>query len=211
MNKCKVETCKNKVVAKGFCSKHYSQYRRHGEIHKYSCRDKFNHIEIFEDHAEIYLINNKNEVCAKALIDIEDIEKVKDIKWHRTELQRYTYYCKSNHSKWKSIHRLILGVDDENLVVDHINKDGLDNRKSNLRVCTNAQNLCNCKIPKNNKSGIKGVYWSNSRNKWAAQLTINNKTKLIGRFNTFEEAVKARLEAEEKYYGEYANGNCENM
>lgn len=79
-NVCKVEGCTNKVVAKGLYSKHYTQLRRYGKIFKYSCRDKTNHIEKLEDHAEIYLIDMNNEVCGKALIDLDDIDKVKDIK-----------------------------------------------------------------------------------------------------------------------------------
>lgn len=204
---CKVEGCNNKSIAKDLCSKHYTQLRRYGKIFKYSYKDKTNHIEILEDHAEIYLINKDNEICGKCLIDIEDVDLVKDIKWHKSELQRSTYYCLSNNTQSKRIHRLIMGVTDPNIIVDHINHDGLDNRKSNLRLCSNAQNICNCNMPKNNKSGCKGVYWSESRQKWCAQVTINNKTKSLGRFINYEDAVKARNEAAFKYYGEFANEN----
>lgn len=76
-NICKVEGCTNKVVAKGLCSKHYTQLRRYGKIFKYSYKDKTNHIEILEDHAEIYLIDRNNEVCGKALIDLDDVDKVR--------------------------------------------------------------------------------------------------------------------------------------
>ena len=51
--------------------------------------------------------DKNNEICAKALIDLDDVDKVKNIKWHRSELQRSTYYCLSNDPKWKRIHRLI--------------------------------------------------------------------------------------------------------
>ena len=205
MCECSVENCHNKVMAKGLCSKHYSQLRRYGKIFKYSSRDKTNHIEILEDHAEIFLIDKNNEICAKALIDLDDVDKVKNIKWHRSDLQRSTYYCLSNDSEWKRIHRLIMGVTDKNIVVDHINYNGLDNRKSNLRICTSGQNTCNCLTSKNNKSGHKGVYWSKERKKWCAQITINNKTKGLGRYDTIEEAIEARKKAAKEYYGEFAN------
>lgn len=205
MCKCKVENCNNKILANGLCSKHYTQMRRYGKIFKYSCRDKTNYIEVVEDHAEIFLIDKNNEVCGKCLIDLDDIDKVKNIKWHKTELQRSTYYCTSNDKKWKRIHRLILNVTDPNIVIDHINHNGLDNRKSNLRICTNQENIMNCNIPKNNKSGCKGVYWSKDKNKWTVQVSVNGKTKYIGRYNKYEDAVKARKEAAEKYYGEFAN------
>lgn len=205
MCECSVENCHNKVMAKGLCSKHYSQLRRYGKIFKYSSRDKTNHIEILEDHAEIFLIDKNNEICAKALIDLDDVDKVKNIKWHRSDLQRSTYYCLSNDSEWKRIHRLIMGVTDKNIVVDHINHNGLDNRKSNLRICTSGQNTCNCLTSKNNKSGHKGVYWSKERKKWCAQISINNKTKGLGRYDTIEEAIEAREKVAKEYYGEFAN------
>lgn len=203
MCECSVENCHNKVMAKGLCSKHYSQLRRYGKIFKYSSRDKTNHIEILEDHAEIFLIDKNNEICAKALIDLDDVDKVKNIKWHRSDLQRSTYYCISNNSEWRRIHRLIMGVTDKDIVVDHINHNGLDNRKSNLR--TSGQNTCNCLTSKNNKSGHKGVYWSKERKKWCAQISINNKTKGLGRYDTIEEAIEAREKAAKEYYGEFAN------
>lgn len=205
MCECSVENCHNKVMAKGLCSKHYSQLRRYGKIFKYSSRDKTNHIEILEDHAEIFLIDKNNEICAKALIDLDDVDKVKNIKWHRSDLQRSTYYCISNNSEWRRIHRLIMGVTDKDIVVDHINHNGLDNRKSNLRICTSGQNTCNCLTSKNNKSGHKGVYWSKERKKWCAQISINNKTKGLGRYDTIEEATEAREKAAKEYYGEFAN------
>ena len=205
MCECSVENCHNRVMAKGLCSKHYSQLRRYGKIFKYSSRDKTNYIEILEDHAEIFLIDKNNEICAKALIDLDDVDKVKNIKWHRSDLQRSTYYCLSNDSEWKRIHRLIMGVTDKNIVVDHINHNGLDNRKSNLRICTSGQNTCNCLTSKNNKSGHKGVYWSKERKKWCAQISINNKTKGLGRYDTIEEAIEARKKAAKEYYGEFAN------
>lgn len=205
MCECSVENCHNKIMAKGLCSKHYSQLRRYGKIFKYSSRDKTNHIEILEDHAEIFLIDKNNEICAKALIDLDDVYKVKNIKWHRSDLQRSTYYCISNNSEWRRIHRLIMGVTDKDIVVDHINHNGLDNRKSNLRICTSSQNTCNCLTSKNNKSGHKGVYWSKERKKWCAQISINNKTKGLGRYDTIEEAIEAREKAAKEYYGEFAN------
>ena len=204
---CIVEGCNNKVVAKGLCSKHYTQIRRYGKIFKYSYRDKTNPINILDNYAEILLIDRNNEICGKCLIDVEDVDLVKDIKWHKSDLQRSTYYCTSNDKHWKRIHRLILGITDPNVFIDHINHNGLDNRKENLRICTNQQNLCNCNIPKNNKSGCKGVYWSEDRQKWCAQITINHKTVRLGRFIDYEDAVKARNKAAIEYYGEFANEN----
>ncbi len=68
--------------------------------------------------------------------------------------------------------------------------------------------MCKCSIENCNneasKSGCKGVYWAKDKNKWTVQVSVNNKTKYIGRFANYEDAVKARLDAEKQYYGEYA-------
>jgi len=198
---CKVEGCNNKVLAKGYCSKHYTQLRKHGRILERTNADP-NEIIKYEDYAEIILYDKNQKECGRALIDLEDIDKIKDIKWHKSEKQRSTFYC--INSKFGRLHRFILDITDKNIFVDHINHNGLDNRKSNLRTCCNAENICNCHTPKNNKSGCKGVYYCKERGKWAAQVTINNKTKSLGRFDTYEEAVKVRLKAEKEYYGEFA-------
>lgn len=144
-------------------------------------------------------IGNK---IGETLIDLEDIPKVKSIGWHLTQSKRNTRYCISN--KGVLLHRLLMD-DPEGMVIDHINHNGLDNRKCNLRICTNQENICNCEIPKNNKSGCKGVYWAKDKQKWTVQVTINNKTKYIGRYENLEDAIKARQEASKKYYGDFAN------
>ena len=72
-------------------------------------------------------------------------------------------------------------------------------------IRANQENICNCEIPKNNKSGCKGVYWAKDKQKWTVQVTINNKTKYIGRYENLEDAIKARQEASKKYYGDFAN------
>jgi hypothetical protein len=71
----------------------------------------------------------------------------------------------------------------------------------NLRLCTNAENLQNrVNIPTNNSSGIIGVHFDRSRNKWKVEIGVNGKNKYIGRYNTLEEATKARRDAELLYY-----------
>ena len=88
-------------------------------------------------------------------------------------------------------------------MVDHINRNPLDNRKSNLRIVNNQQNSMNKGHQKRNTSGHKGVSWDKSRNKWYAYITVNYKLINLGRFNILEDAIKARKKAEIKYFGEY--------
>lgn len=87
-----------------------------------------------------------------------------------------------------------------NNILDHINRDKADNRISNLRIVTFSENNQNSKIYKNNTSGITGVYWHRTRQKWSACVRISRRLKHLGYFNTMEEAITARLEAESKFY-----------
>lgn len=87
--------------------------------------------------------------------------------------------------------------------IDHINGIRTDNRLSNLRECTQAENNANTKLYKNNKSGVKGIYWEADRNCWSAYITENKKLRRIGRFKTKEEAILARKQAFEDYYHEF--------
>ena len=200
---CKVIGCKcTDIRAKEYCSRHYNQIRKYGRI-----SDRINKGEhefiIKEDYAIMILYDKYDMKISETFIDIEDIDRVKQYSWGLNTQGRHTHYCKSNNVG--PLHRFLLNVTNSNLVVDHINHNGLDNRKCNLRICTNQQNICNCKIPKNNKSGCKGVYWSQDKQKWTVQVTTNNKTTYIGRYDNLEDAIKARKEASRKYYGEYAN------
>ena len=92
------------------------------------------------------------------------------------------------------------------LLVDHINHNGLDNRKANLRTATCAQNNVNRRSikTKNSPSKYKGVYWSKRDNKWQVQICYNYKIRTIGQFNDEIEAAKAYDEAAMKYHKEFA-------
>ena len=193
MKICKIEGCNNKHYAKGYCSKHYTQLRRHGEVLDRTKYDS-NEIIIHDTYAEIIIYNQKCEEIAKALIDIDDIEKCKQYKWF---FSGHGYIVNSNYIK---LHRFITNCP-KGKEVDHINHNKLDNRKSNLRICTHQENNCNKGLMKTNTSGVTGVSWDESRGKWIAYIKGEN----LGRFNTKDEAIKARKEAEIKYFGEYRN------
>jgi hypothetical protein len=102
----------------------------------------------------------------------------------------------------KRLHRIIMG-DPEGLVIDHINRNPLDNRRENLRIVSIQENTMNQGISKNNKSGVAGVYRHKKNDKWAAQINIKNKRIFLGIFDTLEDARKARKDAEIKYFGEF--------
>lgn len=140
-----------------------------------------------------------------ALVDDEDFERLNKHKW----------YCRNGYAvrmtkfslgKRQAIlmHREIISPP-QGLVVDHINGDGLDNRKKNLRACTHAENIRNQKLNRLNTTGYKGVC-VNSK-KWIARIKINGKLLYLGRYNTPEEAAQVYDEAARKYFGKFAKVN----
>lgn len=147
----------------------------------------------FEIHVDYVLFStNRGE---KFLIDIDDLEKVKNICWCKCKDGYISGRIRGN-KKNNSIrlHDYIMNVP-EGMCVDHINHDKSDNRKSNLRVCTLAQNNMNSKGKGVRKRG----------NRWIAYASINNKYKYIGSFGSFKEAISARANFLKENYGEYAN------
>ena len=97
----------------------------------------------------------------------------------------------------------------KNKIIDHINHNVLDNRKNNLRICTQNDNAKNKSKQINNTSGVTGVSWYKRYEKWRVRIQANNKDILIGYFDDKEEAIKARKEAEIKYFGEFRNKESE--
>lgn len=163
---------------------------------------KCNDYEVQEDYVIMYTCNNE-----PFFIDIEDFWKVRDICWNSNGCG---YLCGWVDNKKILLHRLIMDCPD-NMVVDHINHDVSDNRKNNLRIVTHQQNMTNLKKSKNNTSGTTGVSWDKYSKKWAAYIAINNKTIKLGRFANIDDAIKARKEAEQKYFGEYSYDNSQKI
>ncbi len=145
----------------------------------------------------------KSNTGEEILIDDEDYEKIIKYKW-------YCYNSKyPMTSKGISIHRLIIDCTDDK-VVDHINGNSLDNRKSNLRVCFHKENIRNQK--KHNRkikcsSNYKGVCWDSKNNKWEAYITFNYKKIKLGRHLKEKDAAEAYNDAAIKYFGEFARLN----
>jgi hypothetical protein len=168
---------------------------------------------IYDDYAELY-IDNPTHGKFYLKIDLEDYERCSKYHWniqHAGGKYSYKYYGYARiDGKQTLLHRYIMNVTDRKQTVDHINKDGIvdetDNRKYNLRVCTVKTNLWNIDKRRNNKSGYKGVIWYpyHNYNKWKVSIKYNYKTINLGYYDDLEDAVKARNEAELKYFGEYA-------
>ena len=140
------------------------------------------------------------------IVDISDYEKVSKIYWRKTE-NGYLYGKKNN--EFILFHRLILenelSIYDSKIDVDHINHNKLDNRKSNLRIVTRSQNNMN-RTPIN-VYGINGVSFQSNINKYVARITINDNAIHLGSYERVKDAINARKQAEEKYFGEYSYAN----
>lgn len=89
-------------------------------------------------------------------------------------------------------------------IVDHIDGDKANNRPENLRLASASQNNFNCKAYRNNKSGLKGVSWHSARSKWIAQIAANGRNRLLGYFETKEDAHQAYCAAAAETHGDFA-------
>ncbi len=142
-----------------------------------------------------------------AKVDVEDYDLVSGRNWHAVKRQSGLVYAATNISDERgqrplSMHRVLMPEAER---VDHINGDGTDNRRANLRAATHAQNMRNRKKHKNNTSGFKGV--SPMRGKWRAQIRFEGRKHHLGIFDSPEEAAEAYDEAARRLHGEFARTN----
>lgn len=164
-------------------------------------RKKYNTYNLSGEYGIGYT-SNTNEPF---YFDLEDYDKIKDYCWCINS-DGYILAPQINSNKNILLHRLIMNPSDNELI-DHIQHCKFDNRKSKLRIVNKNQNAMNSKISLNNTSGVKGVYWIKNYNKWLASIKINQNNICLGYYDNFDDAVKARKEAEEKYFGEYSYDN----
>lgn len=140
-----------------------------------------------------------------AIVDDEDFDTLNASRWY---LSPYGYAARTlfhkGVKKTELMHRIIMRTP-KGMEIDHISMNRLDNRKENLRIVERCQNAWNRKVTSRSKSGIKGVSFDKSRNKWVASLMARGAV-IRGRFNTQKEAIDARRMASLKYHGEFANG-----
>jgi hypothetical protein len=171
-------------------------------------------ISLARQKAKIYLSgNNRNEY---AVVDAEDVSIANKYDWYlqKSTRGRTSYAVKTIYDKQTKkyiqlrMHRFILGLTDNKVLVDHINGNGLDNRRENLRIATNSQNQTNRSVSSISKLGVKGVTFvdKNKNRKYCAYVTVDK--KWIGSYHkTLKEAALAYNEMAKKYYGEYARLN----
>lgn len=187
----------NRVIVNGFCLKS-------GKTQSCGClcrertsiaNKKYNNYDLNRE----YGVGLTNNTGSEFYFDLEDYDKIKNHCWTETSS------C--------GTHRLVTYINGKNILMhqllgftgyDHINRNGLDNRKANFRLCTKQENTTNRSLMSTNTSGIIGVRWNKRINKWIAQIMVNYKGMYLGCFSDKEDAIKARLQAEAKYFGEFA-------
>lgn len=145
-----------------------------------------------------------------AKVDDEDFDRVRISKWFAIKDGKKFYVARKDTGTRKLIrlHNFIMNHDpsfNRKMVIDHIDRDGLNNVKSNLRFCNLSENARNRGKQKHNTSGFKGVRKHN--NKWLVQIGVDNKKFHVGLFFTKEEAAYAYNKAAKKYHGIFANIN----
>lgn len=197
MGNCKVDGCETKVDRLGYCIRHYGQVYKNGKVSDRTIFDP-NEFTIVGDAVRITLFDKDCNVCGEAIIDKTDLQQVEKHKWCLIQ-KRDAKYCGSKiNGKQVYLHRLLMGFKN----IDHIDRDPLNNRRSNLREATTKQNIWNSKYKSHNKCGFKGVY--KSKNRWAARICKDGVRKFLGSFETPEEAAVVYNDVASKLYGEFA-------
>ena len=160
------------------------------------CKKCTPNIYIFKENY-IIGVTKKNE---KFIFDKDDYDLIKDISWNITR----GYVVGRKNDKSLRLHRYILESRYGDLkfeeYIDHLNKNKLDNRKINLKICSSSENKQNANIYINNISGTTGVNWDEKRNKWRSRICLNYKQIDLGFFDDINDAIDARKEAEVEYF-----------
>lgn len=148
-----------------------------------------------------------------AKVDPEDYERLNQYKWYAADCHRRGYTCYAQRTvctggKKHSImmHREVINAP-KGMQVDHLNGDGRDNRKANLRIATAQQNNWNRIYHKKSSSRYTGVTWEKSRKKWRADIYENRRKKFLGFFDDEKEAAKAFDRVAKERRGEFARLN----
>lgn len=147
----------------------------------------------------------------EAIVDDDDYDELIEKNWcissNRKNGKRYavcTTHPRGERSEY--MHRVIMKAP-KGKHIDHINSDGLDNRKCNLRFCNNSQNHMNVGLRSDNTSGYKGVSYSKGIKKWSSKIWKDGKSIFLGYFDDKDDAARAYNRAAESLFGDFASLN----
>jgi hypothetical protein len=206
---CCIAGCGVQAHSREMCQRHYRQVSRYGEIRN-THRKGFEGKNLFITDNEctfIILEDRYGHEKERAIIDTEDLERVSQYKWSLSVLNGHKY-AKRNWGPLSMLHQYILHFKGDRFVqTDHKNRNGLDCRKSNLRIATRSQNVCNTGIRSDNLTGYRGVHFVKDRNYYRAVIQLNGSVFYLGSFQTAEEAALAYNKRAIDLHGEFASLN----
>ena len=164
-----------------------------------------NEYYITGDTAEMVLYDKHGAEKCRTVIDSEDVERCAEYRWCLNgNYVSHTVCSRVSKQREMRLHDLLLKFKGTRKnQIDHENRDALDNRKCNLRVCTHQQNLLN-NSQKPGTSGFRGVYTTPNGNRWRAKIKHNGALKQIGAFGTAVAAAKAWNAKALELRGEFA-------
>jgi hypothetical protein len=190
MKVCSILDCNSKHLANGLCSKHYYRQKRGQPV---LGRTRFTRRPaIVKDNVVMLELGNN-----KGFTKID--KKYQYLDRHNWSLSHDGYPVSGIDGKIIKLHHVIVGKPKIGEVIDHINRDKLDNRVENLRHTTQLVNANNAGMFNTNTSGHKGVCWDKQNKKWYAQSNFNGKHQFGGYYKTKEEAILARQKLEDNY------------
>ncbi len=161
---------------------------------------KYNDFVVCKDYVILYTYKNE-----PFFVDLDDFSKIYQYCWHKND---NGYLCTTINHTTIYLHRMIMNAPFD-IDVDHKHGSNTkhDNRKSNLRLATVSHNQMNKEIQSNNTSGYVGVSWHKKSKKWRARINVNKKEIFLGEYSDIQDAIVARKNAEEKYFGQYGYEN----
>ena len=191
----------NKKYGDYLCGKHRNQLISYGKFLDKTPHSKYdkNEITLHDEYATMITRDSRYNIVAEYLIDLEDVEKIENIRW-RSDKRLYAF---NNSNKNIFLHNIILPTE-EGYIVDHIDRNPLNNRKDNLRVAKHIQNCLNRDILKRNTSGVTGVSYMKNKDSWRSRIHVDGVEKMVYFGGSFEDAIYHRIKSEALYYKEYS-------
>lgn len=152
----------------------------------------------------IWCFSSKGKTTGRIIIDEQDFSMCRQYRWHIEKYRNRTmqYGAAIVNGKVLRIHRLVMQAPSQ-MQVDHINHNGLDNRRCNLRVCSNRDNNCNKDFANCVRASQLGTGIRQINGRYYARIMVYKKEIALGGYATLEEAKSARAQAERKYFGKF--------
>lgn len=196
---CTFSMCEKIRASPGLCDSHYQQQKKGQPLRP--LRSQPSEVVVLPTHAEIVLRGKGGEEKGRGLIDLDDVDLVSRYRWHLSLGKKRQPICiagavaKSLRADGEGrevvlLHRLLLDPP-QDLVVDHIDGDPLNNRRSNLHIVTQAENLQNLTARTGSTSSYRGVCFHPGAQKWMARCGLEGKQFYLGVFDSEEAAAKA--------------------